>query len=447
MSSTYLVLRQSGYSFLFRSIIPKDLQTQLGSRQFQLSLKCGIRHRAKSLALHLYNLTQQIYASIRQSPAEKQLTPQQIKDRLKLELEHLKLDDQAITAKHKPIEKETQPTSLQQQVHTGISLAQLSDRYLQTKTEAGYPEKTIKGYQDSHQLMLEILGDCAVDSLTHQDGRKLVETIKKLPANRSKCYPKLTLQQLLLLEDAKLLSYKTILKHVERISSLINWAINQGYTNQNVFRGKLEPIRSQQIIEKHFTSDEMNLILGERLKKESLEQGKPERYWVTMLSAYSGARLNEICQLNVDDISKTDGIWLMNINDKTEDKSIKTLSSTRLVPLHAKILKLGFLDYVDQIKNEKQQKLFPNLKKMAGAGFGTRISHWFARYLKKLGIKKKGKNFHSFRHTVVNKLTSQKVYQPFIKELIGHSHGSITLDIYGGRKPLQVLLNECVIKI
>ena len=70
MSSTYLVLRKSGYSFLFRSIIPKDLQPQLGSRQFQLSLKCGIRHQAKSLALHLYNLTQQIYASIRQSPAE-----------------------------------------------------------------------------------------------------------------------------------------------------------------------------------------------------------------------------------------------------------------------------------------------------------------------------------------------------------------------------------------
>ena len=98
---------------------------------------------------------------------------------------------------------------------------------------------------------------------------KLVETIKKLPSNRSKCYPKLTIQQLLLLEDAKLLSYKTILKHVERISSLINWAINQGSTNQNVFRGKLEPIRSRQIIEKHFTSDEMNLILGDRLISNS----------------------------------------------------------------------------------------------------------------------------------------------------------------------------------
>ena len=64
-----------------------------------------------------------------------------------------------------------------------------------------------------------------------------------------------------------------------------------------------------------------------------------------------------------------------------------------------------------------------------------------------MGIKKKGKNFHSFRHTVVNKLTNQKVYEPFIRELIGHSHGSITLDVYGGRRPLSVLLNECVVKI
>ena len=65
----------------------------------------------------------------------------------------------------------------------------------------------------------------------------------------------------------------------------------------------------------------------------------------------------------------------------------------------------------------------------------------------KLGIKKKGKNFHSFRHTVVNKLITKKVYEPFIKELIGHAHESLTIDVYGGKKPLDVLLNECVIKI
>ena len=100
-----------------------------------------------------------------------------------------------------------------------------------------------------------------------------------------------------------------------------------------------------------------------------------------------------------------------------------------------------------EIQNQNQEKLFPNLKKMTSTGYGTMISRWFAKYLKKLGIKKKGKNFHSFRHTVVNKLITKKVYEPFIKELIGHSRGSITIDVYGGKKPLYVLLNECVIKI
>ena len=95
------------------------------------------------------------------------------------------------------------------------------------------------------------------------------------------------------------MSQRTISKHTERVSALFNWTINQGYISENVFRGKLEPIRTKQMIEKYFTADEMNLILGDALEGESLEQNKPERYWVTLLSAYSGARLNEICQLDV----------------------------------------------------------------------------------------------------------------------------------------------------
>ena len=274
-----------------------------------------------------------------------------------------------------------------------------------------------------------------------------MELLKRLPSNRKKKYPNQSIKQLIELKDAQLMSQRTISKHLERVSALINWAIKQGYISQNVFRGKLEPIRKVETVEKHFTDQELNLILGDALKSESLALNKPERYWVTLLSAYSGARLNEVCQLNVSDIQKTDGIWLMNLSSDSDDKSIKTEAGNRSVPIHSKLLELEFLNYVTQIKTSNQQKLFPNLKKMKSTGYGTMISRWFARYLKKLGIKKKGKNFHSFRHTVVNKLTSKKVYEPFIKELIGHSHGSITMDVYGGKKPLDVLLNECVIKI
>ena len=444
MSSTYLVHRKQGYSYLFRSIIPKDLQPQLESRQFQLSLNCGILGQAKSISHHLYNHAQSLYERMRKNGDEFQVSIDQIKDILRSELANLvqpisKLIENK-TSEVSSIKEDTELTS-------SISLSELSTKFLNSKTEANYPEKTVNSYNDTHKLAIEVLGNVPIDSLTHEDGRDFVEVLKKLPVNRSKSYPTLTVKELLELKEVKTLSHKSILKHTERISTLFNWAIKQGYTNQNVFRGKLELIRKVEVVEKHFTKQELDLVLGNALKAESLTLNKPERYWVTMIASHSGARLNEICQLDVSDIQEHEGIWVINLTGDSEDKSIKTHAGNRLVPLHPKLLEFGFLDYVKQIKSSNQQKLFPNLKKMRSTGYGTMISHWFAKYLKKLGIKKKGKNFHSFRHTVVNRLTTKQVYEPFIKELIGHSHGSLTIDVYGGRKPLEVLLNECVIKV
>lgn len=52
-------------------------------------------------------------------------------------------------------------------------------------------------------------------------------------------------------------------------------------------------------------------------------QNKPERYWATLLSAYSGVRLNGICPLNMSDIQQADGISLMNLTNNAGDESIK----------------------------------------------------------------------------------------------------------------------------
>ena len=86
MSSTYLVRRQVGSSYLFRSVIPLDLQPQLGRRQFQLSLRCGILKQAKSLSLHLHHLTQNLYDQIRQNSDQLKITIDQLKQILKSEL-------------------------------------------------------------------------------------------------------------------------------------------------------------------------------------------------------------------------------------------------------------------------------------------------------------------------------------------------------------------------
>ena len=354
MSSTYLVHRKQGYSYLFRSIIPKDLQPQLGSRQFQLSLNCGILGQAKSISHHLYNHVQCLYERMRKNGDEFQVSIDQIKDILRSELANLVQPISKLiknkTSEVSSIKEETEFTS-------SISLSELSTKFLNSKTEANYPEKTVNSYNDTHKLAIEVLGNVPIDSLTHEDGRDFVEVLKKLPVNRSKSYPTLTVKELLELKEVKTLSHKTILKHTERISTLFNWAIKQGYTNQNVFRGKLELIRKVEVVEKHFTKQELDLVLGNALKAESLTLNKPERYWVTMIASHSGARLNEICQLDVSDIQEHEGIWVMNLTGDSEDKSIKTHAGNRLVPLHPKLLKFGFLDYVKQTKSSNHQTI------------------------------------------------------------------------------------------
>jgi len=90
MNPSYLVHRKSGSSYLFRSVIPLDLQPLLETKQFQLSLGCGILRQSRRLSFYLNQVTQSVYNSIRENPDMKKLTISDIKDILKSELEKSK---------------------------------------------------------------------------------------------------------------------------------------------------------------------------------------------------------------------------------------------------------------------------------------------------------------------------------------------------------------------
>ena len=89
MSNTYLVFRQTGSSYSFRSIVPKDLQSLLGTKEFQLSLRCGILKQAKLLSSHLYSLSQRLYDQLRDGSGHLRTTIDQIKEKLRSELAKL----------------------------------------------------------------------------------------------------------------------------------------------------------------------------------------------------------------------------------------------------------------------------------------------------------------------------------------------------------------------
>jgi integrase len=57
------------------------------------------------------------------------------------------------------------------------------------------------------------------------------------------------------------------------------------------------------------------------------------QFWVPIIGLFTGCRLEEICQLHLDDIRQERDVWVFDINDKKE-KRIKTPSAKRIVPIH-----------------------------------------------------------------------------------------------------------------
>lgn len=143
----------------------------------------------------------------------------------------------------------------------------------------------------------------------------------------------------------------------------------------------------------------------------------PSKYWVPHLAAFTGMRLNEISQLLVDDvIQHSDTLWLISVSDDTSlpsagestkvklQKRLKNRASRRKVPIHSKLIELGFLKFVADRKAAGCDTLF-DLQLDSRDGMGQSVGRKFATYLRdKVGITDRRKVFHCFRHGFVTRV-------------------------------------------
>ncbi|MBN9525058.1 MAG: site-specific integrase [Alphaproteobacteria bacterium] len=124
---------------------------------------------------------------------------------------------------------------------------------------------------------------------------------------------------------------------------------------------------------------------------------KNKNYQIIMLiGLYSGARLNEICQLRGSDVVQEDGVWCMGIDDAGDDQSVKIAGSRRLVPIHPVLIDAGFVDLATK---HGAAQLFADLIWKETQGWSKKASKDINRHIRKL-IPDARKVFHSFRHSV-----------------------------------------------
>lgn len=198
-----------------------------------------------------------------------------------------------------------------------------------------------------------------------------------------------------------------------------------------------------------FTPEQLALIFSQdwfssgtgKINEKGRTHWRPHHFWLPVLALTTGGRLNELAQLYLDDVQQSDkdsAVWYLDFNlaqpDKvdsiqgevTSDKSLKTINSQRVIPLHELVIRAGLPEYVATLRKAGEVRLFPELKRDANKGYGKPAGSWFnERFLgRQLGIARDGKKtFHSFRHTFATAAERLEIPEPVLAQLLGHKRG------------------------
>jgi integrase len=171
--------------------------------------------------------------------------------------------------------------------------------------------------------------------------------------------------------------------------------------------------------------------------KRFIAGGGEAAYWLPVLSLYHGFRAGELCQLDRNDLVQRDGIWCLRIrpsDDEEDAKSVKTTESIRTVPLHKRLIELGFLDYVKTLKGTK---MFPEIAPDSRGRWSGDYSKWFGRYRRSIGLDQRWTDFHSFRHTWKTAARGAELREDYHDEISGDDSASVGRSY--GRIPIKVL--------
>jgi integrase len=281
----------------------------------------------------------------------------------------------------------------------------------------------LKKHQTVLPLLIGVVGNKPITEIKQADIKDFLNLVQKLPPRWSdECRRrKITAVKLAQEKHVKTMSPKTFddtYKASLRVflkDGKAQWQ-DQGFpttltTDGVAYQGDRREGENKQ---RAFREDELERLLnGPEMAKFAVNPELEHRYWMVYLGFYTGARVNELCQINpqVDVLqeAKTD-IWHVAITEDTEGderikKSVKNEPSRRKVPLHPRLIEMGFLQYATRMKAAGAKLLFPEFKPSRGRA-SSDGEKWFRTFLRELGLRDETTRarlvgMHAFRHTLL----------------------------------------------
>jgi len=316
-------------------------------------------------------------------------------------------------------------------------------------------EKSILEIENKCGLFIEVTGDPFVDDLEDQMIFDYLDALRKIPANRTKIkkYQKKNLKELFQKEipEGERFKEDTIRNHINKVKSFVQSIETRRFLPQGRFSTLFQQQKRTRMPHEAkavFTEEDLEKTF---CHKDYLNFKKPWQFWVPLLGLYTGMRLNEICQLHLDDIGNYGEVWYIHICPG-ENKTVKNLSAIRKIPIHDQLQDIGFISYVKHLKRERKKFLFPDRMDL-DVRPGHTPGNNFNRWIKSIGIKsndgQEGKKcFHSFRHTFGTRCKELGLDREMTAEIMGHSEGRGQMrQVYMKPAGVQTLYEEIISKI
>lgn len=283
------------------------------------------------------------------------------------------------------------------------------------------------------RLFAEVVGaDIHAADLTQAHVRAFFDAAQGWPKNGTKAKANQGLGALEIIERAKatgepVIGAWALKKHRERLAVFLTSLVDAKVLDVSPLAGvRAVATPDTEDTGRPFTDDELGAIFGPAF--EPWARKYPHRWFGPMLGLYSGARVNEVAQLRVDDIETVDGVPGFFVRSAGQGQRVKTKTSRRFVPLALPLLEAGILVYWLEAKEAGHERLFPNLPNSTGLGFGRQLSRQFSTYIKRQGIAEVGQGFHGFRHTLASRLDEAGASPSAIAALTGHARGQSVLE-------------------
>lgn len=181
---------------------------------------------------------------------------------------------------------------------------------------------------------------------------------------------------------------------------------------------------------------------GQLIEKDGL-------YYVPLIVAYTGSRMEEIAGLTTDAILPADGGFGFDICPH-DQRRLKNLQSQRLVPVHEHLIELGLLEHQAKMKKARHKYLFPELvPKSAKKKFHSALRHNWRRVRDiQLDGNPRDLDAHSLRHAFNQALKLETSVSREVRlDILGHAGVDINEEVYGDEDGMPFYLKKKAIDL